>query len=183
MEKDFYLAEFIIDTLKLHNVRPVDEFIAIAGRNYGYATAYKIHGEPPYVVEYGDKGARTYAFCNDLYELELLLRTDGLSWLDFAIKMANLSGIKYIASADKADSGPFYIMITKHYHGHRDPFMVHAGTKITDFYRSNSSKLVKFERFSDAQGWIKYLELHRDRLEPNEAAYPIYKIISEQGPQ
>lgn len=168
--KDFYLAEYIIDTLKLHNIMPVNEFIAVAGRNYGYVDAYKIHGDPPYAVQYGDKERYSYGFTEHPDTVKILLFPEGLNVLDYAIKMANLFGISCISNTAKNEPAPFYVLIARHY---RDYI---RRTDITDVLRNNDNAPVKFEQLKDARDWIKSAK--RLPREFEECRKPIYKVIS-----
>jgi len=160
---------------RARGIKPDKEFIAAAGRDYGYVAAWELI-DKQYLIVYGDN-IKTYcavAHAEDADDLAWWLEYPETSYLHSIIHMANLRGPKYIYEAEAKDDsdGPFYIVKTCHYSGSSGPIQQ------SKFVASDEGDPRKFETYEDALMWIQDVEDKGNITAPNETFPPFYTIVA-----
>jgi len=156
-------------------IQPDKEFIAAAGRDYGYVAAWELI-DRQYLIVYGDNSKTYYAVAHadDANDLAWWLEYHEPIYLYSIIHTANLRGPKYIYEAEaKEDSeGPFYIVKTCHYSGSSGPIQK------SEFVASDEGAPRKFETYEDALMWIQDVEDKGNITAPGETFPPFYTIVA-----
>jgi hypothetical protein len=160
---------------RARGIQPDKEFIAAAGRDYGYVSAWELIDQQ-YLIVYGDNSETHYALAHadDANDLAWWLEYHEPSYLYSIIHKANLHGPKYIyeAEAEEDSEGPFYIVKTSHYSGSSGP--IHQ----SDFVASDEGAPRKFETYEDALMWIQDEEDKGIINAPGETFSPFYTILA-----
>jgi len=157
---------------RARGIQPDKEFIAAAGRDYGYVAAWELI-DKQYLIVYGDN-SKTYcavAHADDADDLAWWLELPETSYLHSIIHKANVRGPKYIYAAEAEDDaeGPFYIVKTRHYYG-----PIHK----SEFVGSDEGKPRPFDTYESAVRWIQDAEDEGYITDHNESTLPIYTIVA-----
>jgi hypothetical protein len=144
-------------------IEPVAEYVAAAGRDYGWAKAWLTDGR--YVVQYGDN-SNTYAeFAEDIDDLAEWFELWTLGGLDALVHTANVRGADAVPEAKEGDEGPFYVLETRYWCGAIETSSLVMG--------DGGREPLEFESIEGARAWIDNVE---DM--PYESGRPSYKVVT-----
>jgi hypothetical protein len=102
--------------------------------------------------------------------LEVSKEWSGCGDLDAIEQRANIYGEDAIPQADRDSSGPFHVLMIRHWLG---------GFKTSSVIMDNMGlKPLEFETYEEAQEWIKAAEDDVYRLALCEASIPSYKVVA-----
>jgi hypothetical protein len=161
-------ASQVVNDLTKSGIEPVAEYVAAAGRDYGWVKAWPTDGR--YVVQYGDS-SNTYAeFANDIDDLAWWIEFSGLSGLDAVVQTANVRGPGAVPEANEGDEGPFYILETRYWYG-----AIETSSLVMD---DTGREPLEFASIEDARAWIKHVDGEVYRLSNNESMRPYYNVVA-----
>jgi hypothetical protein len=163
-------ADQAVDNLTKAGIEPVAEYVAAAGRDYGWVKAWLTDGR--YVVQYGDN-ANTYVdVSNDVDDLAEWLELWTLSGLDALVHTANVRGADEVPEAEESDEGPFYVLETRYWYG---------ATETSSLVMDNTGREpLEFESIDEARAWIDDVEDRPYWLLHNESGRPSYKVVPRE---
>jgi hypothetical protein len=151
-------------------IEPAEQFVAAAGKDYGYVHAWKLDDNGGYVIEYSSDAQEHYAFSCYANDLSGWLLDATLSGLDYIIQTANVLGIDSIDPASEDAEGPFYVIKTRHYYG-----PIERSEVVLDDYKDEPAR---FEDYEDAMGWLQDVEDEGYITAQSESGAPTYTIVA-----
>jgi hypothetical protein len=161
-------ADQAVDDLTKAGIEPVAEYVAAAGRDYGWAKAWLTDGR--YVVQYGDN-ANTYAeLAEDIDDLAEWFELWTLSGLDALVHTANIRGADAVPEAKEGDEGPFYVLETRYWYGATE-----TSSLVMD---ETGREPLEFESIDEARAWIDRADSEVYHLSHNESSRPSYKVVA-----
>jgi len=159
--------------LELAGVKPVAEYDAAAGPNYGFVMVWET--EEGYLVYWGDKTNENAVYKEnvDISNLASWIENSSLRGLEAIEQMANIRGADAVSEAKEYDKGPFYILMTRRWLG----WGWHPATETSAFVEDNRGPLA-FETLQDARAWIERADSEVYYLAHNEYERPSYKVVT-----
>lgn len=161
-------AEMIADFAREHDVEPDADFIADAGRDYGYVAAWSLP-DGRYALAYGDNGQTDYYVADDADDLGQWLIHDNLDSPESVIEVANVRGIAALGEASQDNLGRGYgIMVSRDFYG---PTTSH------DLARDERGDVIEYATLAEAQEAAEEMDGGDYVTAHNEIGRPTYTVV------